>query len=111
MNNNFEIEHRFWITCKGEPVFGKGKIELLLKIKELGSLRKAAQNLGISYRKAYYGISQINKACDEPVVNMQRGGKDGGNTQLTPYGLTLIEAYIKLSDSIKRFMQQQKFEF
>lgn len=109
MEDSFKIEFRFWISCNGQPLFGKGKIELLLKIQETGSLRKAAEDLKMSYRKAYYSIDQMNKLAKEPVVIMVRGGKNGGKSELTEYGKKLISIYLNLENEISDFISKKSF--
>jgi len=103
MDNKYNISYRFWITHNEEPFLGKGRVALLLKIQELGSLKKASEALKMSYRKAYYSISHINKVCDKPVVIIRRGGKNGGSSKLTPHGIELIERFKKLSDKFDVF--------
>lgn len=107
MNDSLKIEYRFWISCNNQPLFGKGKINLLLKIKETGSLRKAAEELKMSYRKAYYGIDQMNKIASEPIVIMKRGGKSGGNSEITDYGNKLIIAFQKLEKEFAEFASKK----
>ncbi len=104
MKNKYNISYRFWITHNEEPFLGKGRIELL-KIQELGSLKKASEALKMSYRKAYYSISHINKVCDKPVVIIKRGGKNGGSSELTPHGIELIERFQKLSKKFDTFIK------
>ncbi len=105
MSNKYNISYRFWITHNEEPFLGKGRIALLLKIQELGSLKKASEALKMSYRKAYYSISHINKVCDKPVVIIKRGGKNGGSSEITPHGIALIERFQKLSNKFDAFIQ------
>ena len=106
MNNKYHISYRFWITKNNEPFLGKGRVALLLKIQELGSLKKASEALKMSYRKAYYSISHINKFSDKPVVIIKRGGKNGGSSILTPHGLELIERFNKLSKEFDNFIEK-----
>ena len=106
MNNKYHISYRFWITKNNEPFLGKGRVALLLKIQELGSLKKASEALKMSYRKAYYSISHINKFSDKPVVIIKRGGKNGGSSILTPHGLELIERFNKLSKEFDNFIDK-----
>jgi len=105
MNNNYNISHRFWITKDNEPFLGKGRVALLLKIQELGSLKKASEALKMSYRKAYYSISHVNKVADKPVVTIKRGGKNGGSSELTPHGIELIERFQKLAKEFDKFIE------
>lgn len=107
MDNSLNIEYRFWISCNNRPLFGKGKINLLLKIKETGSLRKAAEELKMSYRKAYYSIDQMNKIASEPIVIMKRGGKSGGNSEITDYGIKLIASFQKLEQEFSEFVSKK----
>lgn len=107
MKNNYQIDYRFWITKDDEAFLGKGRIALLLKIQELGSLKKASEALKMSYRKAYYSINHLNTFAEQPVVIVKRGGKDGGSTLLTPYGLALIERFEKLSKAFEEFVERQ----
>lgn len=109
MNDSFKINLRFWITCNEKPLFGKGKIILLLKIKELGSLSKAAKDLKMSYRKAYYSVANMNKISEKPIVVMKRGGRNGGKTELTAYALRLIDSYLSLEMEINDFIASRKF--
>ena len=80
---------------------------MLQKIEETGSIRKAAEEMKLSYRKAYYSVDQINKLAEEPVVIMIRGGKDGGKSVLTDYGRNLISRYKKLEGEISAFLEKK----
>ena len=108
MINKYDISYRFWITKNDEPFLGKGRVELLLKIQELGSLKKASEALKMSYRKAYYSINHVNRICEKPVVIIKRGGKNGGSTELTEYGIELINRFKKLSNELERFIKKKK---
>jgi molybdate transport system regulatory protein len=103
MENKYDISYRFWITHNGEPFLGKGRVELLLKIQEFGSLKKASEALKMSYRKAYYSVSHINKVCDKPVVLIKRGGATGGSSTVTEHGIALIARFQKLTDDFEEF--------
>ena len=64
-------------------VFGPGRVELLVAVKELGSLHKAAQKLGMSYRWAW---GRINKAEKDLGVSLL--GRTGPNVSGRPKVLT-----------------------
>jgi molybdate transport system regulatory protein len=51
-NEQYAVDGRIWITLGTRAFIGQGKIELINKIKELGSLRKAAMDMKMSYRQA-----------------------------------------------------------
>lgn len=72
---------------------GPGKIQLLEQIAALGSISAGGRALGMSYRRAWELIDELNQMFGEPVVLPQTGGKKGGGASLTPLGLKLISRY------------------
>jgi molybdate transport repressor ModE-like protein len=72
------------------------KFDLLKQIQETGSLKAAADNLGVSYRKAWGNVEEIEKALGFKLLTRSRGGALGGNTCLTEDGKQLISAYDQL---------------
>lgn len=69
---------------------GPGKLLLLERIAESGSISAAARSMNMSYRQAWDLVDQLNCAFDEPVVSSHAGGKAGGGAVLTPFGHSLI---------------------
>lgn len=74
-------------------IFGKGPKMLLLKIDELGSLRKAAISMKLSYTKAWNMILNLEKGLGIKVLEKQIGGKNGGGSTLTNEVRELIEKF------------------
>jgi len=72
---------------------GPGKIALLEGIEASGSLSQAARELGMSYRRAWLLLDDLNHALNEPVATAIIGGAGGGGARLTPFGRELIAAY------------------
>lgn len=72
---------------------GPGKIRLLEAIRDHGSISKAGRALGMSYRRAWMLIDNLNQCFREPVVTAQHGGPRGGGASLTAFGATLVEQY------------------
>ncbi len=81
-------------------MFGSGTCELLLKIAEKGSLSAAAEAVGMSYRYAWGLVRNVEEHLGKPVVKTRRGGKHGGETQLTKTGLSLVAEFEKLKMAI-----------
>lgn len=69
---------------------GPGKLMLLQKIDELGSISAAGREMKMSYRQAWGLIHQLNSAFREPVVRSQAGGEMGGGAKLTEFGKLLL---------------------
>ena len=76
-----------------DGAIGPGKIRLLEAIRDTGSITKAGVVLGMSYRRAWLLVDDMNNCFREPVVAAQAGGTHGGGTALTPFGARLIDQY------------------
>ena len=72
---------------------GPGMAQLLERVAELGSIRRAAMSMGMSYRKAWLLIQEIQKTFDGAVVTAEVGGVSGGGTRLTELGDNLLKIY------------------
>src|SRR5512137_1629675 len=96
-----EIRAKFWIENKGEVVLGGGKTALLLAVDRLGSIQRAADEFGMSYRHAWGAIKKIEKRAGFKIVETKLGGKDGGGAQLTPKG----REFIKKADFLLKDLQ------
>ena len=57
---------------------GPGMAQLLQQISELGSIRRAAASMGMSYRKAWLLIQEMQKTFDGSIVTAEAGGVSGG---------------------------------
>lgn len=79
-----------------ELSIGPGKIDLLRKVGELGSISAAARELGVPYKRAWLLIESLNRGFPAPVLETAIGGKAGGGARLTPLGEALIAAYAAL---------------
>ncbi len=95
-----EIGAHLFINQKNKGFLGRGRVELLRKIDELGSISKAAKALGMSYKKAWDNIDAMNSVAQKPIVETQTGGRGGGGARLTPYAKELIRRYEELERRI-----------
>jgi molybdate transport system regulatory protein len=107
-----EIRSKFWIENKGEVVVGGGKTSLLLAVDRLGSIQRAADEFGMSYRHAWGAIKRIEERAGFKILNTKLGRKDGG-AQLTPEGREFIGKVDSLIKDLQAIVQEtfhQKFE-
>jgi molybdate transport system regulatory protein len=84
---------------------GAEQIRLLRLIDEQGSITRAAQSAGISYKTAWDTVNLINNLADELLVERSAGGKGGGGTRLTRAGRRMIEQFTVLEDEHARFLE------
>jgi len=68
---------------------------LLRAVAEHGSLNAAADALGRSYSRAHKRLTTLEAAFG-PLVDRQRGGRDGGGSQLTELAETLLARFDRL---------------
>lgn len=74
-------------------VFGPGKAELLSHIQQTGSISAAGRAMGMSYKRAWSLVEEMNAAFQAPLVASARGGAGGGGAHLTPEGETALRHY------------------
>ena len=72
---------------------GPGKIQLLEKIDEHGSISAAGRSMQMSYRRAWLLVESINASFREPAVVTQQGGSAGGGAVLTELGHEVVRRY------------------
>ncbi|QGY02472.1 LysR family transcriptional regulator [Methylobacterium mesophilicum SR1.6/6] len=72
---------------------GPGKVQLLEMIAQHGSISAAGRALGMSYRRAWLLIEDLNKGFGQLVVEAQIGGKAGGGARLSAFGADLVAHY------------------
>jgi len=76
-----------------DRAIGPGKVLLLETIRDTGSISQAGRSLGMSYRRAWLLVDDMNRCFREPVVTAQPGGSQGGGAALTAFGEKLIRNY------------------
>jgi molybdate transport system regulatory protein len=76
-----------------DRAIGPGKIRLLEAIRDTGSITQAGIALGMSYRRAWLLVDDLNNCFRDPVVAAQAGGSHGGGAALTSFGTQLIDQY------------------
>ena len=72
---------------------GPGKIALMELISKHGSMSAAGKEMGMSYRRAWLLVDEINHIFREPLVEKQMGGSGGGGARLTKLGRDVVGRY------------------
>jgi molybdate transport system regulatory protein len=72
---------------------GPGKVRLLEAIRDTGSISQGGRALGMSYRRAWLLVDDLNHCFRQPVIDTQPGGSHGGGATLTAFGRELIRDY------------------
>jgi len=105
-NQPIELHGSLWMTVGDANFGGRGRVALLAKIAECGSITSAAKAFKMSYKGAWDAIDIMNNLAREPLVERQVGGKGGGGTRLTQRGKQLVENFRVIELEHRRFVEQ-----
>jgi molybdate transport system regulatory protein len=83
-------------------VLGPGRAELLSGIAETGSIAAAGRAMGMSYKRAWSLVDEMNAAFREPLVARARGGAGGGGAVVTETGFAVLTAYRSMVSATER---------
>src|SRR5215510_4397101 len=72
---------------------GPGKVALMELISKHGSISAAGKEMGMSYRRAWLLVDEVNHIFREPLVETQMGGSGGGGARLTKLGRDVVGRY------------------
>jgi molybdate transport system regulatory protein len=108
--SSYQLRGRIWIENQNEAFLGVGRVELLRKIQEFGSITKAAKAMKMSYRQAWEMIDSMNKKAKSPLVEKQSGGKGGGGAVLTKEGEKAIVSFTTLREEFYQFLEMKNKE-
>lgn len=103
----YELKGRIWIEGKNGTFLGYGRVVLLERIKQYGSITEAAKSMNMSYRHAWELVDSINRQARRPLVETATGGSGGGGARLTKAGERAIEAFWRLYERFKGFLREE----
>ncbi|MEH3048496.1 winged helix-turn-helix domain-containing protein [Sphingomonas adhaesiva] len=86
------------LLCGEAIAMGPGKADLLEAIARAGSISAAGRALGMSYRRTWLLVDEMNRCWQERLVATGRGG--GGGATLTDAGREVLAAYRALEAAI-----------
>ena len=97
----YDLKLKMWLERDGRFIVSDGRAKLLRKVKDMGSLSKAAKEMGMSYRHAWGIVHRISQNAGGDVVHSVRGGREGGVTSLTPFGEEILREYENKAASLQ----------
>lgn len=102
-----EVRFRMRIRSGDAVALGPGKVELLEAVREHGSISAAARSLGMSYRRAWLLIDELNRSLKAPATHSEQGGQSGGGCTLTAVGENIIRLYRDVEVQAQRSCAKQ----
>jgi molybdate transport system regulatory protein len=81
-----------WVLFDGGTKFGEGRAELLRLVGEEGSLKRAVERMGMSYRAAWGYVRELEAAAGFHFLERSGTGPSSG-TKLTDEGRAFLAAF------------------
>ena len=89
-----------------EKIFGPGIAELLERVDETHSLRKATLDMGMAYSKAWRIVKTAENALGFPLLESTIGGRGGGSAKLTERGKRFLVAYRRFESVVHAYADE-----
>jgi len=103
----FNVNGSLWLESGGKRFFGPGPVELLERIAETGSIKQAAKAMGMSYKKAWDLINNLNSMGVRPFVVTSTGGEKGGGSSISEEARQMIAYHRQLRERFRQFLEQE----
>lgn len=109
--DELNLKVKLYIQNGSEKFMGIGVLWVLQKTHELGSLRAAANDLGISYSKVYRMIVNLEKNLGAKVLDRRKGGADRSGATLTEFGFRFAQMYDTFQRECKELLDPEFEKF
>ncbi len=80
-----------WFETEEGVLFGMGRLMLLRQVELCGSIKGAAEKLGMSYRGAWGKLKKTEELLGEPLI--RKGASRRSGCSLTEFGQTLVRQF------------------
>jgi molybdate transport repressor ModE-like protein len=101
-----EAKIKVWIEDQHHNLlFGGGKTQVLEFIDQTGSIKEAANKVGMNYKKAWNHVKVLQENIQDELVVVNKGS--GGGTKLTPKAQELIKAYKILRADVNSYAEKR----
>jgi molybdate transport system regulatory protein len=96
-----------WLEVEGEYVCGIALVRMLEAVERTGSIKRAAQELGKSYRYIWGRIKEAEDALGESLVETHVGGKGVQRSALTPVARRLAAAFTTYREQVLQLAEAE----
>lgn len=98
-----------WFETEEGVLFGLGRLHLLRQVERCGSLKGAAEALGMSYRGAWGKIKTTEDLIGRKLI--ERAGCRRAGYQLTSFGSDIAKSFDEWYQEVERFALSKSREF
>ena len=99
---------RVWIEGPEGTFIGHGRVVLLERIIEHGSITRAAKSMQMAYRHAWDLVDSMNRQAKSPFVVLTTGGKGGGGARVTAAGEHAIKIFWQFHKDLASFLKREE---
>ncbi|MDD2737145.1 MAG: LysR family transcriptional regulator [Desulfuromonadaceae bacterium] len=113
IDKDLAVRSKVWLELNGRPFFGEGRYNILKSIDRHGSITRAAEETGVSYRKIRGAIYLMEKIIGMNLVIRSRGGAVGGGAVITETARELMSLFEKQEKGMRKSVDElyrQTFE-
>ncbi len=100
------VKSKVWLEKDGKLFMGWGRVTLLERIDQLGSISAAARSMKLAYRNAWLWVEAMNRLAPHPLVEKSTGGSRGGYARLTEEGRKIIKEYKEKRASVREIINR-----
>jgi molybdate transport system regulatory protein len=99
------------ILLGAATTMGPGKASLLDAVAATGSISAAARQMGMSYRRAWLLVDEMNRDFRAPLVVAAAGGAKGGGAHITDAGRDALRRYREMEKKAAEGIAREIAEF
>jgi len=100
-----KIAYKVWLDKDGKA-FGDGPYELLRRVEKTKSLHQAANQMRMSYSKAWRLIRTLEERLGFVLLERKTGGPSGGGSKVTPQGKDLMNHYGRFRRDVEKGLEK-----
>jgi len=100
-----KLSYKVWLDQDGKA-FGNGPYELLKRAENTGSLHQAANQMGMSYSKAWCLIRTLEKRLGFTLLERKVGGVSGGGSQVTRKARDFMNRYERFHKDVEEALEK-----
>jgi molybdate transport system regulatory protein len=100
-----KVAFKLWFDHNGKA-FGEGPRELLNRVEKTDSLHQAAQQMNMSYSKAWKLIQTMEKRLGFTLLERKVGGLSGGGSRVTPGVKEFLRRYERFESDAKKVIEK-----
>ena len=97
------------IYCGDMVAMGPGKADLLDAIVREGSISGAGKAMGMSYRRSWLLVDEMNRCWESPLVDATAGGGKRSGARVTDAGHAVLTLYRALERQVESAGQGEAF--